>query len=326
MFSNIMQQPIKSLFSSQSTEGEKTVQEDKTDDDDIIVSFTEILFDPEEDNIPDNMLKLGKQFKNLNHKLNFLLQIQADTGGRNSVSGVEVDIFLKSQEHRLKIAMEQIQKQHVVRLKHHVQNFQYEVTKLCDVAKERYEIFVEQVKKVEDSVDAIVEAIKKLVEYNTLFSTKLEATTKTDSKVFEKMEEFLGSLKEYFSKLDLSQQSAVSQESISKLISSIESNIKTKIEPIMMLVLLLPTNSLAMKHVVQGGMGVGSLKDPDQAKVVGKVMSTQIPTSLPISLITTSTTTTSRPITKGIFITKSVGGSSSSLKPPPTKYNKGDKG
>lgn len=102
----------------------------------------------------------GKQFKIHNHKLNLLLQIQADTGGRNSVCGVEVDIILKSQENHLKIVMEQIEKQLVEILKHHVQNFQYEVTKLSDIAKERHALFVEQVKTVAESVNLKVEVLK----------------------------------------------------------------------------------------------------------------------------------------------------------------------
>lgn len=140
--------------------------------------------------------------------------------------------------------MEQIKKQHDDRLKHHARNFEYKVTKLHDVAKERYVIFVEQVKKVEESVnlkvvelklemtkevekieknysnlhgkvDVIANAITMLVEYHNSFSTKRDAKTDHDSKVFEKLEDLLGSLKESMSKIDISHQSVVSQESIS---------------------------------------------------------------------------------------------------------------
>ena len=88
-----MDEPIITLLSSQSTKGQKTVQEDEPNDDDLMVSFAEIQFDPEEDNIPDNMLMPGKQFKILNHKLNSLLQIQVDLEGWNFVSGIEMDIM-----------------------------------------------------------------------------------------------------------------------------------------------------------------------------------------------------------------------------------------
>lgn len=50
--------------------------------------------------------------------------------------------------------------------------------------------------------------------------------------------------------------------------------------------------------------GVGSLKNPDQRKVVGKVISIQITTSLPTLMSTTLTTRTSKPLTKGKGIVK----------------------
>ncbi|CAI9294643.1 unnamed protein product [Lactuca saligna] len=236
-----MHQPVTSFFSSQSTKGEKTDPKDEPDDDDIMASFVEIQLDPKEDNISEN---------------------------------VEVDIMLKSQENHLNSAMEQIEKQHVEQLKHHVQNFQYEVAKLHYVEKEHHKYFVELVKNVKEFVN-----LKVLLSITLFFSTKLEAKTETDSK-----------------------------ESISTFISSIKSSIKAELEPILKLVLLLPTNSPLVKHVVQcGEKVVGSLKDTNQGKVAGKVMSTKIPTSLPVSLKKTSTTTTLRLITKGIVIGESDG-------------------
>lgn len=52
------------------------------------------------------MLMPGKQFKIINHKSNSLIQIQVDSRGLNSVSALEIDVMLKSQEHRLKMAMD----------------------------------------------------------------------------------------------------------------------------------------------------------------------------------------------------------------------------
>lgn len=60
-----------------------------------------------------------------------------------------------------------------------------------------------------------------------------------------------------------------------------------------------------------------SSKDPSQGKVVGRVMSTQIPTSLLTSTKTTSTTMTLKPFNKGVVIGSSAEGSSS--KPPLSK-------
>lgn len=61
-----------------------------------MVSFADIQFDPEEENIPDHIHISGKQFKILNRKPNSLLQLQEDAGNRHSVSGIEVDVMLKA--------------------------------------------------------------------------------------------------------------------------------------------------------------------------------------------------------------------------------------
>ncbi|CAI9288750.1 unnamed protein product [Lactuca saligna] len=123
--------------------------------------------------------------------------------------------MLKSQENRLKIAMEKIEQQNVDQLKNHARNFEYEVKKLEEsinlkVAELKSEMNkgLEKLEKnystLHGKVNVIDDAIAKLVEYNTLYSTKLDAKTTQDSKVFEKLEEFLSSLKKSLSKVDLS--------------------------------------------------------------------------------------------------------------------------
>lgn len=168
--------------------------------------------------------------------------------------------MLKSQEHRLKMTMDQIEQKHEEFLKLHVENFQYEVTKLRDVAKECHLIFVEEVKRVQESVtlkmeelksemakevvklelnylslpskvDVLAEAVKNIVEYNSLFSNKFESKIETDSKLFNKLEEFSESLKESFLKLDMSQQTVVSPYLISQMIFSLEQNLKFELAP-----------------------------------------------------------------------------------------------
>ena len=69
-------------------------------------TFADIEFNLEEENIHDCMLMLVKQFKILNRKLNSLLQLQADVGGRNHVYGIEVDVMLKAQELHLRNEMD----------------------------------------------------------------------------------------------------------------------------------------------------------------------------------------------------------------------------
>lgn len=72
-FFGIMQEPITTLFSSQSTEKSQPQPKADDDDDDVMVYFTELQFDREEDNIPDEMIMLGRQFKILNSKINSIL-------------------------------------------------------------------------------------------------------------------------------------------------------------------------------------------------------------------------------------------------------------
>ncbi|CAH1422454.1 unnamed protein product [Lactuca virosa] len=91
-------------------------------------------------------------------------------------------------------------------------------------------------------VDAIANVIDKLVDFNTDYSTKLDIKSEKDSQTFANLEEFMSSIKESISKVNVSPQSNVSQESISQLISKIETNIKTELAPILELVLRLPTN------------------------------------------------------------------------------------
>ncbi|CAI9263245.1 unnamed protein product [Lactuca saligna] len=247
-----MNQPITSLFSLQSTKGEKLVCNEDHDEDDI----------------------------------------EADTGGRNTVYGIEVDMMLKTHENRLKLDMEKIERQHEDRLKLHARNFEYEVQKLRSVAKECHILFVEEIKKVQEfvnakveylksemlkeiskieqshsslegNIDIVVEAIKKLVEYYTSFASKSDVKTDSDSNVLDKLAEFLGSLKESLLKIATSHCISVSQDSLSQMFSSFETIIKDKLAPLLKLVNLMPTNSPTVKMVVQGGeKKVGSSKDP----------------------------------------------------------------
>lgn len=144
-FSNIMDQHLKT--------------EVDQEDDDFMVSFGDIQFVPEEENIPDHLLMSGKQLKILNRKLNSLLQIQVDTRSPNTVFGIKIDVLLKYQEHRLKAQMEHIETKHEECLKLCVENFQYEVKELHKVAKERLTVFEEEVHKIEQAVNIKVKSL-----------------------------------------------------------------------------------------------------------------------------------------------------------------------
>ncbi|CAI9288637.1 unnamed protein product [Lactuca saligna] len=180
-----------------------------------MVSFAKIQFDLEE-NIPDHMLMFGKQFKILNQKLNSLLQLQANAGSRNSVSGIEVDVILKAQ---------------VVKLDH---NYSVLNTK----------------------VDIVPAAVTKVVEFHSFLRTKIDKKSEYDSQSFAKLEELLGSLKELLSKLGSSLQSSISPDSFSHMFSSLESTLKAALDPLLKMINLLPTGAPLVRTGVQGGKRV----------------------------------------------------------------------
>ncbi|CAI9281660.1 unnamed protein product [Lactuca saligna] len=97
-FTPILNQPFTSLFSSQSTDPPKSVDDTDNDDGGFRGTFDELQFDPEEEDILDHMFMSGKQFKILNKNLNSIIQSQAEVGRNNSLSSIEVDVMLKAQE------------------------------------------------------------------------------------------------------------------------------------------------------------------------------------------------------------------------------------
>lgn len=72
------------------------IHDEEPSDDEIMVSFVDLQFDHEEDNVLDNLIMSGEQFKILNSKINYLLQIKADIGGRNFVTDIKMEYFLKA--------------------------------------------------------------------------------------------------------------------------------------------------------------------------------------------------------------------------------------
>ncbi|CAI9293077.1 unnamed protein product [Lactuca saligna] len=83
------------------------------------------------------------------------------------------------------------------------------------------------------------------------------------------------------------------------MVLNIESNIRIELAPILNFVLCLPSNAPRVVQVSQGGdKGVGgtrSLKDygSDTGALIGKVISSRIPTSIPMKPLMVSLTTTS---------------------------------
>ncbi|CAH1449526.1 unnamed protein product [Lactuca virosa] len=104
-----MHEPITNLFSSQPTEAERMIHDEEPNDDEIMVSFVDLQFNPGEENVPEDLIMSGKHFKIFNSKINSLLQLQEDIEGRNFVTRVEMEYLLKSQENRFRSLVESIE-------------------------------------------------------------------------------------------------------------------------------------------------------------------------------------------------------------------------
>lgn len=145
---------------------------------------------------------------------------------------------------------------------------------------------------INTKVDSIVGVVTKVVELYSSLLPKVEKKSESNTQSFEKIEELLGNLKELISKLSSLPQSSVSPDSLSTLFSSSDASIKFEMTPFLKLINLMPTDAPPVHTGVQEGarnvgmglsvgMGSSKSKDGDDAKVVGKVISKQIPTSLP---------------------------------------------
>ncbi|CAI9271777.1 unnamed protein product [Lactuca saligna] len=157
-----------------------------------------------------------------------------------------------------------------------------------------------------NKVDIVADAVTKLDEYHTSMN----------SKEFVHLQGLLEKVKEKISKLEIPPSSTVSQESISQMLSSLETRLKADFDRLLKYINLMPTVAPPVSTGVQGGEnGVGASNDTKQGKVVGRVIRKQIPTTILVSTTVTSTTITSKPL-KGIVIGSSTGGSSS--KPLPS--------
>ncbi|CAI9286231.1 unnamed protein product [Lactuca saligna] len=293
-FDYILDQPITSIFCSQSTNPLITYKEVQipTDDDEDVFDgpFADIQFDQEEEDIPNNMLLIGKQFKILNQKLNSLLQVQAD-GGKHSISSLEVDMLLKHQENRLSEAIQDVDRNNETMVKNQSSTFACDLKELKAVAKERHILFVQDVKKVWEYVNLKLQELRK----DIALGPKVEKMSVDDVTSFSNINQLL--------------------EGASPIVSANQS-----------LTNKCPTcchrGARGERRHVGKGEGASGKTEEEEVKVVGKVFASHVPTPKPTfsnSDPVIATATTTRPITKGIAIGTTGEGSSS--KPIPTITN-----
>ncbi|CAI9270043.1 unnamed protein product [Lactuca saligna] len=167
-FENIVNQPFTSIFSSQSTDPSKKLEEFENEEGGFGGTFEHMVFDDEEEDFPDHMLMSMKQFKILNKKLNSIIQSQADMGGGSSVSSFEINRLMKAFEAIMvskvsgmikdtasRILEKVDQSDHTTELRINSFNSKYvgAVKELTNVQNERHTLFVMDVKKVREDVN-----------------------------------------------------------------------------------------------------------------------------------------------------------------------------
>ncbi|KAL7601073.1 hypothetical protein Lser_V15G24877 [Lactuca serriola] len=347
IFDHALQNPFTTLFPSQSPENPPPSQQ-MSDPEVEGGAFGGILddipFDSDEEDIPDHMLMTGKQFKILNQKLKAIIQSQADSGRMSLISAMEVDVMIKGAEKRIMEKVYQTDKNNELRVKAPGNNFTSAVQDLKAATKERHILFVQDVKKVREDVNFKIQELKselakdlqdvhtrqedlqkQIVEISSQLH-KLNNIPVVEDQKAATMEKF-----DHLIKLVTELKSAVSHSSSSQIltpeflslkINTLEQAIQKALAPLSNFTSLLPKSAPPVFTGVQGGEK--SRSKEDEAKTVGKMISTQLVATLPIpTKPISSTTITTKTISKGIVIGENEGGSSSKPQKDVTGKGKG---
>lgn len=133
-----------------------------------------------------------------------------------------------------------VEKRNDERIFNHSQTISGEVSKMCDVSKEHHEIFFKQLEEMkvclqtqiyDKKINVIAEALTCLIEdiysFNKDYTIGIQDIVKEDAQVFTRVEEFLSEIKTM-----ILAQSTISPESISQMVSNIEKNMKSELDPI----------------------------------------------------------------------------------------------
>ncbi|KAL7609165.1 hypothetical protein Lser_V15G10960 [Lactuca serriola] len=335
IFEHALQNPFTTLFPSQSPENPQPSQQ-LSDTEVEGGAFGGVLddipFDSDEEDIPDHMLMTGKQFKILNQKLETIIQTQADSGKMSSISAMEVDIMIKGAEKRIMGKIDKLDKNNELRLKSQGSNFTSAVQDLKAATKERHILFVQDVKKVREDVNFKIQELKselanhlqdvhtkqadvqkQIVEISSQLQKLndipvLEAHKAATTEKFDQLIKLVTELKTAVSHSSSPQ--ILTPEFLSLKINTLEQAIQKSLAPLTNFTSLLPKSAPPVYTGVQGGEK--SRSKEEEAKTVGKVISTQLVATLPIPMkLISSTTITTKTVSKGIVIGGNEGGSSS---------------
>ncbi|CAI9264460.1 unnamed protein product [Lactuca saligna] len=121
-------------------------------------------------------------------------------------------------------------------------------------------------KKVDVLANATTQLVEDITTFNKDYPGDLKFNFKQHAKVFEKVDKYLSDFQENFSNVVLSSPSSISKESISAMVSTVESNFKLELAHILDMVLRPPTNAPCLVHVLQGGK-IGLVLPRELAKI-----------------------------------------------------------
>lgn len=96
-------------------------------------------------------------------------------------------------------------------------------------------------------VDIVANVVIKFFEFYNSLVTKVDLKSEFDSTHFDKLEELIGSMKEFISKIYVSPSSSVSNESSSKMFSLFKSNLRADLTPLIKFVNFMPTDAPPVK-------------------------------------------------------------------------------
>ncbi|CAI9299544.1 unnamed protein product [Lactuca saligna] len=190
-----------------------------------------------------------------------------------------------------------------------LQELREDMGKEIDVLQQDYSSLHQKV----DIITDIVTMFSKLYE---ALGPRVEHMAVDDVQSFLSINQLLVLLKDLVLKTSMVSSLLITPMLLSQKFSLLESTLKKELAPLLKLLNIMPTDGRPVCTAVQGvekiDVGRGSVfgtggssskKNDEDTKVVGKFSSTEIPISLVTgSKILTSTTMTTRPITKGIVI------------------------
>lgn len=102
-------------------------------------------------------------------------------------------------------------------------------------------------------IGATTRLVEDITTFNKDYTGDLKIKNEAARKVFDRIEKYRIVFQETLSKFDFTSQSSLSPESLSTMVSFVESRFKSECAPIIDSVLRLPTNDLRSINESQGG-------------------------------------------------------------------------